>query len=264
MSIFKLKVGLQILLAMLAVGAYVAVTASAEAGPFFHHRAVGAKGEGEKIEVKTPEEIASSTGAAFVLVRINGMEVVLSVASMQLKGIIYNNALQGQAKITTVFVTPTIVKPELKGCTVVVGQNNTNQVFGHLAWKWNGEKKQLEETSQATQHPVWAFVSSELAEGATELPKGTIISITFKGSGCGIFAGTFALKGDYGAAISPMGLEEWSTSEAQTPSMLKLHFWNGKAFVGAETSEFIGLGELKFKTIGRQGAAAQEIARFAK
>jgi hypothetical protein len=272
MLTFKLRAGLLALVVMLALGAYAAATASAEAGPFFHHRPVGGKGEGEKIEPKAPEGISSSPGEAFFLFDVSGTRVLILTSDTQLKGVIYNNALQGQSKIKMEFVDPEIVEPTVKECTPVIGENDTVKVFGHLVWKWNGTQEQRTEVPIKNQTPYWIFLPSELQSGATELPKGTLFSLTLKGAGCGVLAGTYPIKGNYAAAIKPPHVEEWSEDETQTllPDGEKIHFWNGKEFVGAETrAELTGeimtfVGELKFDTIGHQGGAAEEIARFEK
>jgi hypothetical protein len=252
------------LMALLLVGSYAPATASAQ-GPFWYHRGVGEKGNGVKIAASAPEGIASSAGEQFFLFKVAGMEVAITSPQAQLKGIIYNNGLQGQAKILIAFAQPTTTKPA--GCLVKIGTNNIITVFGHLAWTWDGSEAQLKEQPQSAQKPDWVFTGKELAQGATELPQEEIYKITL--SNCAA-AGTFPVKGNYAGAIEPPNVGEWSTNETQIlqENGARQHFWNGKSNIGAETrllggtEPFTHVGEYKFKTTGRQGGAPQEVARF--
>jgi hypothetical protein len=269
MLISKLKASLLALLTVLAAGACFASVASAE-GPFLHRRPVGNTGSGTRIPESEPEVVASAPGKAFFKVDILSLHINITTEDTQIKGIVYNNALQGQAKIETVYVQPKVEGPETKGCVVNIGNsNNTTKLKGHLVWSWNGEKKQLEEVSQKAQKPYWLFTAAELLPGATQLPKGPLFEITLKGAGC-MIASTTDIEGSFANSIEP-GLEEWSLSETQSqvPNKQLLHFWNGSKNIGTETEAMFGgqpftfVGELKFKTLGgSQGGAAQEIARF--
>jgi hypothetical protein len=272
MPVSKLRVSLLTLLAMSAAGAYVASVASAE-GPFLHRRAVGNPGSGTKISESEPEVVASAPGKAFFKVVIAGSHITITTEDTQVKGIVYDNALQGQAKIKTVYVEPRISEPSsLKACTVNIGNSNDTTVLkGHLVWSWNGENKQLEEVSQKAQKPYWLFTPAELLAGSKGLPKGILFPMSFTGAECVLAGIKIAMEGSYANSIEP-GLEEWSLSETQSqlPNEQMLHFWNGTQNIGAKTETRLGgqpftfVGELTFKTLGTQGGAAQEIARFEK
>jgi hypothetical protein len=255
------------LLALLLIAAYAPGMAAAQ-GPFWRHRAVGEKGNGVKIAASEPEGVGSVPTEAFFKFLVGKTEVSVISPSLQVKGIIYNNALQGQAKLILAFAQPKVVSPS--NCSVLIGQNNTIKVYGHLAWSWNGEKKELEEQPQKEQKPDWIFTGQELQQGAKELPKELpVYTLTLSGGSC-LVAGTSVIRGNYAAAIEPPNVEEWSTTETQIflESGAKQHFWNGKENIGAETDLTLNglpithVGEIHFKTTGRQGGAAQEVARF--
>jgi hypothetical protein len=240
-------------------------------GPAWHRRTIGIKGEGSRIAETEPEEVAGEGGEQILRGKLSGAEVEISSKAVQAKGIIYNNAMQGQAKLGVIYQEPKLVKPTLPSCVVKIGKNNNASLFGHLAWSWNGEKKQLEETSQASQKPDWIFLPTEIEANAKELPKGTFVEIHFASVNCGLLSGlVLKVLGSLGATIKPEKVAEWGTTETTSSAGGKLvqHFWNGKEFVGvttgltssAEAVEY--KGEFKTKTIGHQGVSAQEVAHY--
>ncbi len=260
--LFKARAMLLSLVALLLLGSVTAGTACAGAGPFWHHRGVGAKGEGEFVGgEESPQEIQGEGGAQTLMGEVVGTKIEIVVSSAQIKGNLYNNGLQGQAKLELKYHEPKLVKPVLKGCEVVIGTNNTVNVLGHQIWKWNGESKQLEEKPQTkNQRPDWVFLPSEIEEGAKELPKGQITTVALKGIGCSVLLGKFILEGSEIGSITPGNLEEWSTSQTINLSGVKKkqHFWNGEAVVGVETGLTFGgnggslEGELKINDPGQE------------
>jgi hypothetical protein len=223
------------LLAVMLAGSVMASTAFA--GPFWYHRPIGeVTGNGVKITSQTPENYAGTGGEQTFKGKIGTTEFEIFSKSTQVKGAIFNNALQGQIKLELVFNQPTLLKPVISGCTVTVGQKNIVQVKGHLMWKWNGETKQLEEQKQESQVPDLVFTPSEVERGATTLPKGAFTTITF-GSTCGALVGTFNVGGTEVGLPSPAHVGEWSqTLSVRTLEGKELlqHFWNGEKFVGAK------------------------------
>lgn len=266
----KPRVGLLGLIAILLVS--LLVTAAAEAqGPFWYHKAMGAQGKGVKISAQTPEEVRGTGGEAIIEGKLLGETIVISAKEVQVKGIIYNNALQAQAKFLVVYVQPTLVKPAIS-CAVTIGTKNTVKVFAHMAWTWNGEKKQLEEQPQANQNADWIFLGQEIQQGAKGLPTGvpfSSITISDKEKSC-ILAGTAAVTGSIAASIGweglgTFGLTQWVT---MLENGALQHFWNGTENIGAETALKFGNEPAKLRqtitteTFGRQGGAKQEVAAY--
>jgi hypothetical protein len=282
MSISRTKALAFGLLAMVLVGASFAASASAEAGPFWHHRAIGGKGEGEKLAAGVAESFKGTGGEQILLGNIASTEVEISSSSLQVKGAITNGAHQGQAKFELIYNQPVLRKPALS-CGVVVGEKNIAQVKAHLAWKWNGTSAQLALLPQITeQTPDLIFTNVEPQEqkpsGVSDYRKvGVFTTITLKGSGCGVIAGTFNVEGSE-VGIPNRKIEEFATKLAvrTVPSQTSInkeagegagflqHVWEGSAYQGL----IIGLvfGKNPASLIGQSEVepAQQEIAVFEK
>jgi hypothetical protein len=280
----RIRVTMLALLVVMLVGSVVVATASAEAGPFWHHRAIGGKGEGEKIESKAPENFRG-TGSVqtFDFTISTTAAEVQSLGGVQVKGAIFNGAHQGQFKLETIYLQPTLIKPVLTGCGVTVNTNNIVQVKGHLAWKWNGTQSQLEEQPQANQTPDLIVTNVEPQEQEVTKPLdyrkvGVFATVTFKGAGCGVLAGTFNVGGSE-VGLPNRKLEEFSTkltirtlpdetlkeelAEKPLEGFLQ-HVWVGKKFqplvlglrFGENLANLIGQTEVE--------SAQQEVAVFEK
>jgi hypothetical protein len=287
---FKLRAGLMVALgAMMLLGSLSATPAFAEGGPFCHEREAGGKGEGKLISESSPEQIQGTGGVQKLVGKVLGLSLELESQQAQVKGIIYDNEDQCQIKVLIDYGTPKVVTPSNDaGCEVKINTQNSVKLFGHQAWKWNGEKKQLEEPVQkAIQHRDWIFLPVELQQGATGLPKTEtpFATITLKGSTECAVPGEFPVSGSAsaegfkltGGKEPKQELEEFGTEEEVTTSLNggagPQHFWNGSAFIGVQTGLFIGTtkeaakykGAYTIKPIGRQqGVAAQEIGYFEK
>jgi hypothetical protein len=251
-------------LTLLLASSFGSATALAGPGPFAYHRAIGEKSNGVKISEKSPESFQGEGGEQKAASKISGTEVEGVAKSVQIKGILYNNSLQGQLKMELKFHEVELIKPKLPGCEVKFGKNDTASVVGHLAWKWDGTAKQLEEPSQARQGPAGVGLGSELKEGATELPNTEFTTITFSGAACGVLIGKFAAKGSETIKTKPSMLGEWSKSLAITLSegKEKIHFWNGKTFIGAETALLLGSEPAKVSGESKATVTSQEITVF--
>lgn len=226
------------LLAMLLlVGLFAASSAYAEAGPFCHHRPIGGKGEGEKIESGHPENASGEGGKQSFSGKIGNETFEVAAASEQIKLAFANNALQCQVKAVIQYHGVTLVKPALKECTVTFGTENKFQIKAHFGWKWNGEKKQLEEQPQLNQKPDIIHTPRDIPVGAHELPNGVFVTVTLKGVGCALLAGTYPVGGSASANLTPGNLQEWSSSQTITIASGEgmQHFWNGTEFVGVST-----------------------------
>jgi hypothetical protein len=275
------------LLAVMLVGSIMAATASAEAGPFWHHRAIGGKGEGAKIEPNAPENFRGTGGKQTLISKVGTTEIEIASNISQVKGAIFNNALQGQAKIEIVYNQPTLIRPALKGCNVRVGLANIVVAKGHLMWKWNGTTEQLNEQPQKAQRPVLVFAGTEPPVQKPE-PKepinlttataGIFTTVTFSpAANCGALAGTFNVFGSEEVNFKGQ-LEEFTrtldlnTTEGSTipfgtesiEHAFRQHYWNGTAFLG--TIVGLGLGASPAALIGQTKVESeqQEIAVFEK
>ncbi len=244
-------------------------TAWAEPGPYFHEREAGTKGVGEGASEESPVSVQGEGGEQILRGEIASTKVEIVAKSVQAKGIIFNNYLQGQVKTVLTYHEPRLVKPELKECSVKVGSNNELPTEGHLAWKWNGEKKQLEEATQKEQRPDLVFTPSPIEAGATKLGEGTFMEAVLSGSGCGVLAGKFALKGSLSVTSSIANVEEWASGFTITyPGWAKQHFWNEKENVGAEPSITLAgnhatlSGGIKLKTTGPEVAVFETGPKF--
>lgn len=260
----------------------LAIGEEATGHAFWHHRAKGEKGEGTKIDEAKPEGITGKGGEQVLAGKVGGSEIQLAAKSVQIKGMIFDNTVQGQIKEELVYNEPHLVKPELKGCTVVVGEKNIAVIKGHLAWKWNGEEKQLEESAaSAHQTPELVFSGIEPAtqESSTEkinlTGSGALLPVKFS-SGCSVLAGTFDVVGSEVGILS-LGIESFgktlSTSTVasekgsnEKPDQFLLHFLSitRKGYVGllagltfgSEPASLTGQTELE--------PEKQEIAIFEK
>jgi hypothetical protein len=279
-SMFKLRVGLLGLLAIVLLGAFSAAPALAEGGPYCWHRGLGEKEvKGSKITGQEPEEIAGRGGVQ----SLEGLGLVMELEQVQVKGIIYNNPDQCQAKISLIYSGLKI--PGNPNCEAKLNGNNVVKMYGHQAWKWDGTKKQLEEKKQELQHRDWIFLPVELQQGAKGLPTGTpfaTLTITSKaGLKCNpLFvmnqtkiAGSITTAG----FINPQTLKEdqklgtfGRVEELRTiGGEGAQHFWNGTQFIGVQTGLTFGeqaskyAGTFEVTPIGKQGKTPpQEIAYF--
>jgi hypothetical protein len=239
------------LLALMLVGSIMSASASAEAGPFWLHREVGGK-EGTKIGPKAPENFWGTGGEQRIVGSISGTPIEFTSKTVQVKGAIYNSEHQGQAKAEIIYNQPALLMPVLKECGVTVDSSNIVVVKGHLMWKWNGEKKQLEEQPQEEQTPDLVFTTVEPQQQEPEPKKpadwrrlGILASITLKGSGCGVLSGTQLVQGseigianinhlnEYSKKVSGRSFSSGTLKEELAEKPLEgfsQHYWGGKSF----------------------------------
>lgn len=260
-----LKVRLLVLglLSVMAFGA-VASTALAEPGPFWHHRAEGGKGEGEKISKQEPEKFSGKSSLTEFISKVGGEEFRL-IGEVESEGEIWNEANQGQGKAKLVFLN--VKDPAKPSCVVAV--TVTEPVAIHLMWKYAGNPKELTENPQLQQKwdgfviPIKTELSAKGVSG-----NNSFANVAFSGGekACGLLN---AIKHDAVGSVAFAGyqkLEEFS-KEAQIvfPSQnLWQHFWWEGAFheiksellFGTEPAKFAGNLNLKF--------AKQEVAVFEK
>jgi hypothetical protein len=236
MSLSRIRAAMLGLLAVMLVGSVMASSAAAATeGPFWMRK--NAKGTAEKIEPKAPENFRGSGGVQTLKGKVAGTAVEIVSTTDTVKGAIFNGPHQGQLKLEIVYNQPTLVKPELSGCTVLVGEKNVVQVKGFLVWKWNGVKKQLEPAEQVNQTPDLDFSAieptnqePEPAEKVDLTKVGTFTTIKFTGSACGVLAGSFNVNGSE-VGIPNRKFSEFAktltvtTVESQTNSFFQ-HFWN--------------------------------------
>jgi hypothetical protein len=283
MAISRLRAVMLGLLAITLVGAVMATTASAEAGPFWRHRVAGEEKEteGQKIEPSKAESFSGTGSTQTLNGTVSGVGIEITSSSTQVKGAIFNNALQGQVKIELIFNQPTLVKPVLSNCLVTIGTRNIIVAKGHLMWKWNGTAAQLLEQPQAAQVPDLAFTAVEPTQqkpfAALDYRKNGVFStVTLSGGGCGVLGGTFPVEGSE-VGILNRNLETWSKKlsirtlpgglikkEVGEGEGFLQHFWDGEAFQSAIIGLKFGGNPANLTGQTNVEAAQQEISIFEK
>ena len=162
MFISRLRALVLGVLAVMLVGSAMATTASAEAGPFWHHRAEGGKGVGEKIEPKAPENFRGPGGEQKLKIKVATTSLEVTSMSLQIKGAVFNGPDRGQIKSELVYSQPKLTSPNFPNCLVTVGTKNIVVLKGHLMWKWDGTKTQLGKVvQQPEQTPDIVFTAVE-------------------------------------------------------------------------------------------------------
>jgi hypothetical protein len=267
-SHLKLRVGLLGMLAMLLVGSFAAASAEANQGPFWYHRAIGGQGKGVKLSGQQGglpfEEVRGGGPEVKFSGKAGGVEVEMTAEQVQIKGIVYNNAIQGQAKLAFAYFNVKVLKPG-GGCVGKVGSNNVVKVFGHLAWTYAGNASELKEQPVQNQKPLWLFTGQELQQGATTLPTEvpfTAITLSVCAS-----ALTATVKGTVVATIKPEQLGAFSTTQIaeSAENGTRLHFWNGSSNNEGKSSLVLGTEPALLKQVGTvnafgtQEGAAQEL-----
>src|SRR4029077_3578452 len=148
---FRLRAGLLGLVAVPLVGSLMSAPASANPGPFCYHRTVGSEGKGEKIKAETPEGFRGEGELQKIKSKLAGLAIQINGEHVQVKGILYNNALQCQTKLESAAQEAKLDEPKIAGCVVKRGENNIVKGDSHVSWKWDGTKTQLEEQPQKNQ-----------------------------------------------------------------------------------------------------------------
>lgn len=259
---FKVRSLILGLLSVMVLGAIVSGPALAEPGPFWHHRAVGGKGVGEKVEKTAPEKFTGKS-AATEFESVVGSTAVRLVGEVEVEGTVWNETNQGQGELKTKFTN--VKDPALPTCNVTVTVPEPYRI--HLMWKYAGNEKELTEQPQSQQK--WdGFIiplKTELLEKGVK-ENNTFATVGFAGAGCNLLNGIKSTAVGSVAFSGNMGLEGWS----QTPTLffpgqsLWQHYWNGKEFVaiktgllfGKEPAKFLGPVQIKFEK--------QEVAVFEK
>ncbi len=267
----NLRAGLLGLLAMLLLGSYATSPAFAKGGPFCHHRNSSAEGNGELIKAQTPEVVGGKGGLQILSAKVLGMEVKNEAQSVDISGIIYNNADQCQAKGELVYNERSVSAP-FAGCTFKINRNNLVKIYGHAAWKYNNKEAELTEEPKVNQKPDGIGTPVELQEGAKELPSATFAIFIYQtkpGEKCALNGAEVTVSGSAAAQGEPSTLATWS--KRVTAYVLGGEgtqvFWNGTAFIPVTTGLKFGegvhyRGTAEVETKGRQGGAAQEVALF--
>lgn len=267
MSINRVRAVVLGFMALLAVGSFGVSAASAEPGPFWHHRAVGGEGNGLKIDQPNDENFSGEGGEQTLEGEIGTLKTIITATSVQVKGVIYNNALQGQIKVLLKYHEPKLISPSLVGCEVKIGTNNEVKSEGHLAWKYQGNASELTEKPVTVQKPDIIFTPKEILAGETKLPEGTFTEINlFDASGqCGVLKGLHPVKGSLSSLVKPSNLGEWSTTLVTTyPGWVQQHYWNGSTQITAEPKLIFGTLPATLRGSATSKAEKQEIAVFEK
>ncbi len=255
----RVKLLLMGLIAVMAVGSVASATASAEAGPFWHHRFSVSEEEGKKFN-QSEQEKYYGQGKTILSTIILGTPVTLA-GELQIKGTLWNEANQGQLKMQAEFHNVIWVGH----CQVKVVVPEDYQ--GHLMWKWNGEAKQLENTKAAQEEQHWDGIilpAKTTLTGTGLSGKNSFATITF-GPLC---KGLENIHGEAtGAAAFTAETKPGEFKKAFTfisPGVpVVQHFWNGSAFTGLKENLLFGTNEAKFLAY-IPTEASQEVAVFEK
>jgi hypothetical protein len=266
------------MLAVMLAGSVMATTASAAAGPFWHHRLNSSEGEGAKVEPKAPENFRGTGGKQILIGKIGTEEIEVESTGSQVKGAVFNGPDRGQVKLEIVYNQPKLIRPNKPECIVTVGEKNIVVVKGHLMWKWDGTKTQLEKAEQQPeQTPDLVFSAIEPPQQKPFVEKvdltkgGTFTVVNFKTlEKCGAFAsGPINVSGSEVALPTPSQVAEWSKTLAvrtiptpQSPNTFLQHYWDQEAFQGAKVG--LTFGSNPASLIGQTNVTAeqQELAIF--
>jgi hypothetical protein len=275
LGIIKVRAGLLGVLALMLLGAVTAAPALAEGGPFCHKRLSGEKGEGELIKGQSPLEIEGPGGKQILTGTIGGMQVQLTTPGAQVKGVIYNNEDQCQAKLNIQYQTITIEKPKVEHCVASIPNNNLLKLYGHAAWKWRGNSEEQTE-KPIRQGRDWILLPQELQQGAKELPPATtftVINIKSEGGTCLLASTQLVVKGSVFAEANPATKEVFQSEEEQKslPNGTLQQFWNGAyPLIGAESSLTLGTpaatyeGAFKITPLPQKQTESVEVGYFEK
>jgi hypothetical protein len=220
------------LVALLALGSVMAAPVSAFPGPFWRQRPAGTSGNGVKITQSAQEKFQSKGGKG--VFSLPGVGITLTCLESQDKGTIWNNKLQGQGKLQVV-VHRCSQTGNGTGCTIV--EPIKFNAYFHLAWKWDGSAKQLEQGKQGALGQKWdvLFTPVEIAEGAEKLStEEEFVTINFAGT---CTAASSRVLGFESAQPYPTQIGTWTSTVVFvfTPGKHLQHFWNGAKQVGVET-----------------------------
>lgn len=255
------------LTALLTMSFILSVTALAGPGPFWHQRKAGEMGNGVKISGLSPEKFQGK-GSLNILITFH--EVTCNEA--QIKGLIYNNSLQGQGKLAVLY---TGCSSNLTHC--IVNEPVHFSTNAHLAWKWEQEPKELEGQKRQSlgQVPGMLLYHGEIEEGVKGLKEEMeFISISFKKDGvgeCEFAEAPLVIKGYSSAEITPEGIEHWASTYHLRfrTSQIWQTYWNGSEQLGLLSSLKGGIsssagfkGQAKLGPFLAQGGEPREIAIF--
>jgi hypothetical protein len=252
--LFKVRLLVLGLLSVMVFGAF-ASTALAGPGPYWHHRAEGGKGEGEKIEQKEPESYSGSVTQSEFIGKIGGNELKLK-GEAQVSGGVWNAPDQGQAKIQVKFFN--VVANGIAGCTAEVKVPQDYNV--HLMWKYRGNAKELENKPQVEQGQEWdGLVLPQQSKLSPKGPEGkNIFAIIKMGSKCGVLSGLGGnVEGFTGFSAPQLPVGSFSKAPILVfpGGILEQHFWNGQRFepiiaeltFNNELAKFFSQGPVKFQ-----------------
>jgi hypothetical protein len=221
-EMYRMKIMLVGLLAMLALGAVASATASAALpqGPWFYHR----EGTGQAKWGQNKEQpIESKNQGSFTLRgKVLGISVVIKCETVENTGFIWNGQHQGQDEAEVKFTKCFIVNP-CAGTEVTV---SSTKVYTELQWKYGGKQEELKEVGQQKIYDVFAPTTEptqkELGEkGKGEFaPRARFVTIEIP-VGCAV-AGKFEVEAAGSLAIfedQHQGLHKiiWGTAAETNP-----------------------------------------------
>jgi hypothetical protein len=187
--LFKVRLLVMGLLAVMALGMVASTAASARPGPFWWHRNAAKEGEGVKLAENAIEQGKGESKETTFSTKVGGTPLTLA-GQIKVKVDIWNVPQQGQIKIQVQFdeVHPT----ELPNCNVTV--TVPHDYYGHLMWKYRGNKKELEQGPVGGQETVqgqeWdiAILPQQTVLGNHGFEgKNVFAELKFASTNCGVF-----------------------------------------------------------------------------
>lgn len=264
---FKVRFVVLSLLALFVLGSVGSATASAEPGPFWHHRALnGTEFPGEKIEKAAKEKVSGESNAVTLKGKAGGLTLQIK-CKLKFTGTIWNEEKQGQGSFETKF-TECGVAERLCPVTVVT----TGEYPAHLMWKYLGNSKELEQIKPQSkiQGPELLIIPPGVeltqAGGLKEEKSFATVEISTE-KGCGEALG--GLKTEVAGATVAVAFKPAIEHFAQTTTFLFLgqneyrqHYWNGERQVQLKVGLKAFAAPATFSAEVPTTAEKQEIAIF--
>src|ERR1700675_4793590 len=227
-------------LVLVVVGSALSAPASAEPGPFWHHKPIGSGSDEGKIEQAAKEEVAGESTEIKLVSKAGGTEVEI-VCNLKTEETIWNITNLGHSQVkSATFSECKLVKPAITGCTLSVTALGLPWQ-DYLMWKYLGNKKELANVNQQAAQPTGAGQMGHIIRvpngvGLTKeggfTSEAEILEVNF-GAKCGVLTSLKmkaegAFSGEFETAPETFSQ---SIKIKYSPNGQLQHYWNGTQFV---------------------------------
>jgi hypothetical protein len=270
---FKAQALLLSVLALLGASSVLSASASAEPGPFWHHKPIGSGKDEGKIEEKTMENVTQEGTQVKLTSKIGGTEMTVT-CNLKAVGTIWNTAKFGQGSLPKATFSE-CKAVGLKECTVTITASGLPW-RDVLMWKYLGNTKELNNINQEAAQPTGAGQDGHIivipdnvfltGEGGLSSETEPLAEMKF-GKGCGVFMGSFkvegAFSGEFETAAETFGQ---SLKTTFSPNDQLQHYWSqgGGRFVPYTVRMTVAGNSASFTGPDTITAEKQEIAVFEK